>query len=196
MNPRLLLVFLSFFSLFNIFFARVKLCPHGLGYHCWAEGTTRKSTDEFFKEIFKNVEKVDLLVYLTRVVRVISVIIFRSIDSVFAWEFSKCSIARLHNVLQSEHFQCLLTQPFYVIFCIRWVIKLILSMESFSLRGCIPAEMAWWTATSNAIAVVATSALIPAVIQSRARYAHTPVAPPIRRAAIVVRYFKEFKCLK
>ncbi|KAI1729258.1 reprolysin (M12B) family zinc metalloprotease domain-containing protein [Ditylenchus destructor] len=35
-----------------------------------------------------------------------------SIGSPFVWEFSKCSIARLHNVLQSEHVQCLLTRPF------------------------------------------------------------------------------------
>ncbi|KAI6214798.1 hypothetical protein M3Y94_00310700 [Aphelenchoides besseyi] len=35
-----------------------------------------------------------------------------SIGAPFAWQFSKCSVARMHNVLQSGHIQCLLNRPF------------------------------------------------------------------------------------
>ncbi|VDN27697.1 unnamed protein product [Gongylonema pulchrum] len=34
-----------------------------------------------------------------------------SLGSPFLWQFSKCSIARLHSVLQSGHLQCLLNKP-------------------------------------------------------------------------------------
>uniref|UniRef100_A0A915D6A2 Peptidase M12B domain-containing protein n=1 Tax=Ditylenchus dipsaci TaxID=166011 RepID=A0A915D6A2_9BILA len=35
-----------------------------------------------------------------------------AIGSPFVWQFSKCSVARMQNLLQSEHVQCLLSRPF------------------------------------------------------------------------------------
>ncbi|KAI6176677.1 hypothetical protein M3Y97_00824700 [Aphelenchoides bicaudatus] len=36
-----------------------------------------------------------------------------AIGSSFTWQFSKCSVARMHNILQNAHIQCILNRPFH-----------------------------------------------------------------------------------
>uniref|UniRef100_A0A0M3K8X1 ADM-1 preproprotein (inferred by orthology to a C. elegans protein) n=1 Tax=Anisakis simplex TaxID=6269 RepID=A0A0M3K8X1_ANISI len=47
-------------------------------------------------------------------VKKFSFINFSSIGSSFLWQFSRCSVARMHSVLQSGHLQCLLNRPLQV----------------------------------------------------------------------------------
>ncbi|VDN03744.1 unnamed protein product [Thelazia callipaeda] len=54
--------------------------------------------------------------------------------SPFLWQFSKCSIARMHSVLQSGYLQCLLNKPLQA--CIYFTIILFISAKASTLQQC------------------------------------------------------------